>query len=300
MVKSSNEDVGDGTSIQQTSRAKVFSPEATVVDSDTNSLVSEGDRRSFSYKGNLIASPKNRTKDSPVSCEYGGLYHDGLASSVLRPENADPIATCPMHTKHHLTNVDPNTYVEPLTDHESYKVERANKQDEGLFRTESWVHKHVGNDFPWSQRKKETRGPGAAIKDKDEAVSEAETVAPPSRAHIRASHNAVAFAVEHGDHDGPSFDAYLHHAMNTGGLTVPEAKNALIHGVRSYEKQQGITSIVSPRPRTEIVSAVKETRDASLPGDARDAAFREAAGLMEDTGASTARETKKYRGSTSE
>jgi hypothetical protein len=300
MVKSSNEDVGDGTSIQQTSRAKVFSPEATVVDSDTNSLVSEGDRRSFSYKGSLIASPKNRTKGGAVSCEYGGLHHSGPATNVLRPEGADPIATCDMHTKHHLTKIDPNTYSEPLTDHESYKVERANKQDEGLFRTEDWVHKHVGNEFPWSQRKKDTRGPGRPNKDKDEAVLETQEVSSPSRAHVRAAHSAIAFAVEHGDHTGPSFDAYLHHAMNTGGLTVPEAKNALIHGVRSYEKQQGITSIVSPRPRTEIVSAVKETRDASLPGDARDAAFREAAGLMEDTGASTARETKKYRGSTSE
>lgn len=300
MAKGSNEDTGEGTHLEQTSRALVFSPEATVIDPDTNRLTPEGaNRRTFKYKGDLIASPKNRTKGSAVSCEYGGLHHSGPATSVLRPEGADPIATCDLHTKHHLTKIDPNTYSEPLDDHEAYKVERANKQDEGLFRTEDWVHQHVGNDFPWSQRKKETRGPGRPGKDKDESITESESAPLPPRAHIRAAHNAMAFAVENGTQAGPNFEAYLHHAIHTGGLTVPEAKTALIHGARSYEKQQGITSVVAPRPRTEILSALEETRGGSAAGD-RDATFREAAGLMEDTGSSTARETKKYRGSTSE
>jgi hypothetical protein len=293
MAKVSLEDLGDGNH-EDGSRAKVFSPEATVIDPDTNKLTVEGaGRRTFEYKGNLIASKNNRSKGSPVSCEYGGVHHSGYATTILRPAGQDPIATCDMHAKHHLSKVDPSTFSEKLTDHEDYKVERANLQDEGLFRTENWVHQHVGNDFPITTRNKETRGPGAPTGSREGILNSTTVV--PSKSHIRAAHNAVEFAVDNGDHTGPNFEAYLHHAMTIGGLTVPEAKSALIHGVRSYEKQQGIMSVV-PRTRNKVADVAAQAAADSGPTDQRDAIFRESAGMMEDIGTSTGRESKRSQG----
>jgi hypothetical protein len=117
----------------------------------------------------------------------------------------------------------------------------------------------------------------------------------PPKHHIRAAHNAVEFAVDNGNHTGPNFEAYLHHAMETGGLTVPEAKNALIHGVRSYEKQQGIMSVV-PRTRNKVAEVAAQSAKDSGPTDQRDAIFRESAGMMEDIGTSTGRESKRSQG----
>ena len=293
MAKVSLEDFGGGNH-EDGSRATVFSPEATVIDPETKQLKVEGaDRRTFEYKGNLIASKNNRSKGKPVSCEYGGLHHSGHATHVLRPAGQDPIATCDMHTKHHLSKVDPSTYAEKLTDHAAYKVERANLQDEGLFRTENWVHQHVGGDFPITTRKKETRGPGAPTGSREGILESTDYV--PEKSHVRAAHNAVAFAVDNGDHTGPNFEAYLHHAMTIGGLTVPEAKNALIHGVRSYEKQQGIMSVV-PRTRNKVAEVADQAARDSGPTDQRDAIFRESAGMMEDIGTSTGRESKRSQG----
>jgi hypothetical protein len=293
MAKVSSEDLGDGNH-EDGSRALVFSPEATTLDPETNTLTAEAvGRRTFEYKGNLVASKNNRGKDGPVSCEYGGVHHSGYATNVLRPAGQDPIATCDMHTKHHLTKVDPSTYSEKLTDHESYKVERANLQDEGLFRTENWVNQQVGKDFPFTTRNKETRGPGAPTGSR-EGLVDSTTIVPPKH-HIRAAHNAVEFAVDNGDHRGPNFEAYLHHAMTTGGLTAPEAKNALIHGVRSYEKQQGIMSVV-PRTRNKVAEVAAQASKDSGPTDQRDAIFKESAGMMEDIGTSTGRESKRSQG----
>jgi hypothetical protein len=294
MAKVSLEDLGDGNH-EDGSRATVFSPEATTLDPETNKLVPEGaGRRTFEYKGNLVASKNNKGKDSAVSCEYGGVHHSGYATHVLRPKGQDPIATCDMHTNHHLSKVDSSTYAEKLTDHESYRVERANLQDEGLFRTENWVHQQVGNEFPFTTRKKETRGPGAPTGSR-EGILDSTTIVPPKH-HIRAAHNAMEFAVDNGDHTGPNFEAYLHHAITVGGLTVPEAKNALIHGARSYEKQQGIMSVV-PRTRNKVAEvATQAAKDSGLT-DQRDAIFRESAGMMEDTGTNLARDAKRFRGS---
>jgi len=290
MAKVSLEDLGDGNH-EDGSRATVFSPEATTLDPETNTLTAEAvGRRTFEYKGNLVASKNNRGKDSAVSCEYGGVHHSGYATTVLRPAGQDPIATCDMHAKHHLTKVDPSTYAEKLTDHETYRVERANLQDEGLFRTENWVNQQVGKDFPFTTRNKETRGPGAPTGSR-EGLIDSTTVMPPKH-HIRAAHNAMEFAVDNGDHTGPNFEAYLHHAMTIGGLTVPEAKNALIHGVRSYEKQQGIMSVV-PRTRNKVAEVADQAAKDSGPTDQRDAIFRESAGMMEDIGTSTGRESKR-------
>jgi hypothetical protein len=123
-------------------------------------------------------------------------------------------------------------------------------------------------------------------------VLDTKVITPPKH-HIRAAHNAVEFAVDNGDHKGPNFEAYLHHAMTIGGLTVPEAKNALIHGVRSYEKQQGIMSVI-PRTRNKVAEVSAQVAKDSGPTDQRDAIFRESAGMMEDIGTMTGREAIRY------
>ena len=301
MANVSSEDFKDSGTHIVGSRAKVFTPEASVVDQDTGELTVEGsDRRKFTYAGKLVASPNNRNADTPQKCQYGGVHHTGNATNVVRPSGQDPMAVCPLHLKVHLKNY-PHDFHETLNDHKAYKAEYADLKANGTFRTEKWIHSNVGSDAAWTTSKKSTKGPGRPLNELDDEGEKVQSIpAPiPPKAHIRAAHNAMAHAVAEGGQNGPDFNAYLRHAIVLGGLSEPEAKAAAIHGAKSYERQQGITSIIAPQRNMEITDRVTDARRGGTSED-RDSTFREAAGLMEDTGTSTARETKKYRGSDSE